>query len=348
MSSSFISTAAIFSPTRDAVLKLQLELAKSQKEVSTGKHADIGLSIGSENTNLSKLFQAQAWQEALSNSNAVAATRLDASQSALSGMASAAQTFVDQVIAGQSAPVAISGIIATAKNGLSALTSQSNTQVAGVYVFAGDNSDRAPMADFAAPGSSASAAIDTAFTAAFGIPPTDPGVSAITPDQMQQFLDGPFAASFSDAGWSADWSSASSSNAQMRVADNTTIDVGANTNETAFRNLAQAYVMITSIGADKLAAATMKVVLDKAAGLASTAIDGLSAIQSRLGSAQASITSANEDLSAQGNIIAKQVAQLQEVDPYAASTSVSTLMTQLQASYQITAQLQKMSLLNYL
>lgn len=348
MSGFFISTDAIYSPTRNAVLRIQGDLARAQQEVSTGKHADTGIALGSGVAGLGKLLQKQAWQEALTSSNSLAATRLDMSQAALSGSVSTAQGLLSQILAAKGGIASMTAITTAATNALNAFTSQSNTEIGGVHVFGGDNSARVPLANYSSPGSAASAATASAFSSAFGMTQSSPGVSTITPAQMQAFLDGPFAAEFSAANWKANWSFASSNNPQMKISDHEMVEAGANANEKPFRDLAQAYVMISDLGGDQLDPNTRQVIFEKAGSLVSSAISGMATIQARLGNSQSRIRSANDSLSAEGTIIANRIAKIQQVDPYEASTAVNTLVTQLQASYAVTARLQQMSLMNYL
>ena len=53
-------------------------------------------------------------------------------------------------------------------------------------------------------------------------------------------------------------------------------------------------------------------------------------------------------MSAQINIMNTQINNLETVDPYEASTRVTTLLTQLQTSYSLTARVQQLTILNYL
>lgn len=348
MSNSFISTDAIFSPARNSVMKIEIELARAQKEVSTGFYADIGLEIGGRTAGLDKMLRTQAWQDALTTSNGVSAARLDMSQTSLSSAVSTAQDFLNQVLAAKGSIASMTAISTTATHAIGAFTTQLNTEIGGVHVFGGDNSAAVPLASYTSSGSSASAAIASAFTGAFGMSQSSPGVSAITPAQMQAFLNGPFAAEFSAANWSANWSSASSTNPTMKISDYEKVEVGANANEQAFRDLAQAYVMVSDLGLDKLDPNTQQVVLDKASTMVSSAISNLATMQSRLGNSQSRISSSNDSLAAEGMLIANKIADIQQVDPYEASTTVNTLMTQLQASFAVTARLQQMNLVDYL
>ncbi len=59
-------------------------------------------------------------------------------------------------------------------------------------------------------------------------------------------------------------------------------------------------------------------------------------------------TSANNQMSVQMNILTTQISNLESVDPYQASTQVTGLQTQIETAYSLTAQLQKLSLVNYI
>ncbi|HET7412807.1 MAG TPA: flagellin, partial [Pararhizobium sp.] len=76
-----------------------------------------------------------------------------------------------------------------------------------------------------------------------------------------------------------------------------------------------------------------------------TAIDG---DRSQLGVAQARVKKANTALKNQTDIINTQIAGLTSVDKTEAITRVNTLMTQIEASYNLTARIQQLSLVNYL
>jgi flagellar hook-associated protein 3 FlgL len=53
-------------------------------------------------------------------------------------------------------------------------------------------------------------------------------------------------------------------------------------------------------------------------------------------------------MSAQIDIINSQIDNLEQVDPFEAATRVTTLMTQLETAYSLTARVQRLTILNYL
>lgn len=348
MSTSFISTSAIGAPARTAVMSLQLELAQVQRELATGRHADVGLTLGTATTQAVQLRQQQAWNEAVRGTNAIAAARLDGSQAALEDIKSAAQKVLDVAIgAGQSSTK--SEAAAAAKAALSALAGQLNTDEGGQNLFGGENTSQRVLTDyFAVGGSAAKQAMTASFASAFGMTPDDATAASITPAEMSSYLDGAFKAQFADPSWRENWSVASSTNTNATVSAGERVETGVSANEAPFRQLVEAYVLMSDIGAGALNEQTQQVVLDRVATLVGTAIGGIGTMQSRLGASQERISSADERLAGTTARITARLATLEEVDAYATSTAATSLMTQLQASYALTARMQQLSILNYL
>jgi flagellar hook-associated protein 3 FlgL len=67
-----------------------------------------------------------------------------------------------------------------------------------------------------------------------------------------------------------------------------------------------------------------------------------------MGVSEGRVTKANEALQAQKDVVATYIGELEGVDPYEASVQMNTLLTQMEASYALTARIQQMTLLNYL
>jgi flagellar hook-associated protein 3 FlgL len=349
MSNFFISSSALAGSARTAVSKLQLDLARAQKEIATGKLADAGLSLGTHTSEGVVLRQAQAWHEAIVHANANVAARLDTSQSALDGMEQTAQGFLNALLGARGSTAGRAEIAGQAKAALNSLVDQLNTQVGGVHVFAGDNGGETPLAGYYAPANAASRqGITAAFSSTFGMAQTDPAVSSISALSMTQFIDGAFANEFSDAAWTANWSMASTKNATARIAVDEKIEISANANEPVFRALSRAYVMVADLGGQNLNPDTLNAVLDKATKEVGTAMGGLASVRARLGTSQERVAAATSRLEIGNTIIANRLSKTEAVDPYTAATTANQIMTQLQASYSVTARIQQLSLLNYL
>jgi flagellar hook-associated protein 3 FlgL len=211
------------------------------------------------------------------------------------------------------------------------------------------NSATAPLADyFATPPSAPKLAVDSAFVTAFGITQSDPAVVAIPPASFSAFLDGAFAGLFTPAGWSATWSAATDVTAQSRVNGPRFAQTAVSANAEPFRQLAQAFAMIADLGVETLSRTNFEAAADRAMALASSAAQGLGALQGTLGHAQQLINSTNETLGQFKSRAELMIAERERVDQAEAITRVNELVAGLEASYRLTARLSDLSLANYL
>jgi flagellar hook-associated protein 3 FlgL len=165
---------------------------------------------------------------------------------------------------------------------------------------------------------------------------------------MQNFLDTTFNDLFEDPAWSTNWSAASDQNVTSRISTTQTIETSSNANYIGYRKLAKAYTMLADLGVEGLNKNAFDAIVDKAMTIVGEAVQDLAVEQSRLGTAQQRITTANDRMGAETDILTKQINAMEAVDPYDASTRVTTLLTQMETAYSLTARIQKLTLLNYL
>ena len=191
------------------------------------------------------------------------------------------------------------------------------------------------------------AAVASAFRSTFGFGLDAAAVSTITPDAMRSFLDGPYAALFEGDNWK-DWSNASSQNIQSRISTKERVEASTNANDPGIQKMAMAYTMIFDLGLDRLGERTREALVNKAIATFSEATTGVTTMQSKLGAVQEKVEEADERMSLQKDIFDAKIIHLEAVDPAEAKVRVDRLMTQIQTSYSLTAQLKSMSLINYL
>lgn len=349
MKTTSISTSAISEATRLSILKLQAKLADAQKEMSTGRFADVGAALGSNTGQTVSLRQEYSRLKTISDTNNLVSSRLDSTQATLKSLAANAQSVFDQLTAVRNSGTGGDVLTSQALSMLSSLTNTLNTTSDGAYLFSGINTDVKPIADYTiSPPSANKQAVDAAFFAAFGMTQSDPGVANISASAMQDFLDNDFPTLFSPAGWSGAWSSASDQNVRSRISTSDLVDTSVNANDPAIRKLTSALTMVADLGGTQLGRAAYETVLDTAIRTVKESIDGLTGMQASVGATQQRVTSANERMSIQMDIMSKHITQLEAVDPYEAATRVSSLTTQIETAYAMTARLQKLSLLDYL
>lgn len=346
--SAYISTASISSSLRQSVLQLQSGLAQNQTELSTGNYADIGLSLGSETGRSVSLQAENALLQTIADTNSTVSTRLSTTQNQLADLQSSAQTLLNALVPTSGSTTGAAAIQSTAENNLKSLIVGLNSSLNGDQLFAGINTSAAPITDYYAPSAVNKQAVDAAFSTAFGTSQSGASVSSISGAAMQSFLDTQFPALFQGANWTSDWSSASDQTLTSEIAPNQVENTSVSANQTAFQQLAQAYVMVADLGTQNLGEGAYQAVISSAQTLLTSAIGGLTNLQANVGLVQSGVSSADNQMSLQMNLLSAQVSNLESVNPYEASTRVSELQTQIETSYSLTSQLQALSLVKFL
>lgn len=343
-----ISSQFIMSSLQQSVSKLQSQIAERSKELSTGQQSDLGLALGNRIGRLVSLRTESSELRSITDSNTIVSGRLETTQSKLQSIQSTAQGLLQGLIASNGAPTNVSTVQSNADNNLASLISELNSTYNGAFLFAGTNSGTIPMTDYSAPSSLSKQAIDTAFSTAFGFTQSSPGVSGISGPAMQSFLDTQFAALFQDPSWSTNWSSASNQKLSDQISPTRTANTSVTANDMAFRQLAEAYTMLSDLGTQNLGADAYAVVTNRASNLLSSAIANLTDLQANVGAVQSDIADANAQMSVQVNFLTSQQGDLVVVDPYEVTSSLNELQVQLETSYSLAAQLRDLSLVNYL
>lgn len=353
MRTTFISTASLWNSPRSSLDKLQSDLVKTNKALVSGRHADVGLELGYKTGQTLSLRQQRAELDTLIDSNASVMLRIKSTSSVLSQIREAADKFKNSLIATPMSEVSIPILMSQAKADLKGLTANLNKDAGGQYIFGGINTKDKPGKDYfvGSPSSDAKAAVDAAFSAApplgFGMAQDDPAVPTITPTQMKDFLEGPFADLFKGANWQ-NWSTASDQNIQSLISPTEKVETSANANDAAIQQLAKAYTMMFDLGISGLRDDTREVLISKVLESVSAAVAGLNSVESEIGIVQEKIEKANDRMGLQKTIFDEKIGQLEAVDPAEAKIRVDQLTTQIQTSYSLTAQLRQLSLINYL
>lgn len=344
VSSSYLATAML-----PAVRQTQAQLANLEVEASSGQYANLGLQLGDQSGYELALRTQDDLLQATTSANGVTETNLSTAQSALSSMASSAQSAAASLTALTTGDNNGASLQSIGQSNLQQFISLANTTSGDAYVFGGQNNGVAPVDDyFSTPTSSAKSSINSAFTSYFGFTPTSPQVSNISASQMQGFLSGPFAAQFESPKWGANWSTASSANTTSEISPGNTIETSTNANTSGFQQLAQGYAMLSEFGDAGLSAGAEQVLTTTALGAINQGAASITNAQAGLGQAQSRITQANSEMSDQMTLLQTQIGNMDNVDPAEVATQLSTLTSQLQTSYQLTAQIYSLSLAQYL
>lgn len=331
------------------MMRMQSELITANKEAQTLSVADRGLALGARTTQSVSLSRDMERINGIIDQNGLIASRLTATQNALAQVGDQAQALFSTLTVGLSDDATQSVMLADARSTLSTLTSIMNTTVNGDHIFAGINTDVQPLNDYMAPGSSAKAAFDAGFQAFFGFAQSDPAAANITAAQMTSFMDTVVTPQFMGAGWTANWSQASDQTITSRIALNETLNTSVNANGDGIRKLAMAATAIFEMfSSSTMSVAAKTVVGEKSHTLVSEAIGDITAVRSQTGIVEQRVSKASERLQTQADLFELTLGKLEGVDPYEASTRVTSLLQQIETSYALTARLQNLSLTKYL
>lgn len=340
---------------RLAIQRAQSEVTDRQQEVVTNRYADVGLALGSKSTRSISLNREVARIDALLDTNALVGQRLSSSQVVLGQMSESAQQMLDTLITlsdGENASL-VKVAQQTINGALGNFSALANTSNSGEFLFAGVNTDVRPMNDYFAPApplgvSKAKYAFDNLFQSRFGFSQNDPQTETISAADLTNFLDTDVKAMFEGPDWNLNWSSASDTNLTNRINGSEVIQSSTNANNAGFRQFAMAAVVGSELIGGNWNSQARAALSDAVISMAGSAITSVDEQRAELGVAEMRVTKANVSLRTQKDIVAVYIGELEGVDPYEAATRMNTLLTQMEASYSLTARIQQMSLLNFL
>ena len=342
-----ISTAASGLLSRTSSSRLQTLLLQAQEELSSGRQSDVGLHLGVRSALDSSLRTRIAAASALAESGKLVAARFSSVDATLSSLAQTAQSAL-QAALGDTANNA--GVLEqTATAGLSQVMSLANSSFDGTYLLSGSSGGGKPLNEIAFDSSDGpGAAVRNAFVEKFGIAPGDSAASSISAADMKSFLDSEYQALFSPTQWSSVWSNASDHSDESRIAEGLSVYNPATANASGVQDLVKSLVMLAGLGIGSLNAGARAEVVSHAVATLGQASSGLAALSGQLGLSRTKIQDASDLLQAQQAQAQAQLNDLESVDPAEVSVRITELSTQLQASYQVTAKLAKLSLVNFL
>ncbi len=325
----------------------QKDLVVAQAESVSGKHYDMGVSLGAKTAQSLDLNREVDRLKALGISNSLVTTRLGSSQAALKDMAASGQEILNTVLAfgGNEDAQSLSTSKTSIQNYLNSIVEKANFSNNGEYLFAGINTDVKPIKDTALSSSSTFLQNElTNFMTANGIATK----ADITQSQMATFLSQAEATFTSDAYWKANVSNASDTNTQSRITQGEVVQTSVNTNDQAMRKLVFGSIVALEFMDTSLPPAARSAVQTVSQDKLYQGVNGITAMQGKLGLSEERVKNANTSLESQQAIITKYLGDLEGVDTVEVASRVKNLLSLVDASYTLTARIQQLSLVNFL
>jgi flagellar hook-associated protein 3 FlgL len=334
---------------------MQSQLNTLTGEVSSGMKANPAASMGNDAASLYSL-QAQADQQTeLQTTATTAGNRLDAIQNALTSMATAVQTIATATVNSASAtPDGEAAIATQASSTMSQVLNLLNTQYNGSSLFAGDATNTLPMQSADATGGPTDT-INTVLNAAVAA-----NGGPLTSANVDSLLNGPNGLSsvFSNTNsnpalnYNSSFYTAPDDGKPTKVVIgvNQTLRYSVKGNQPAFSDLMQGLSMLSMLSAPstQLDSTAKASILQQATSMIGQAQNELTSQQGQLGSVQSQLQQVSDAQQSASDATNLQISNLETADPYATATQLSNLQNQLEASYQVTAQISQLTLSHYL
>lgn len=346
MKVSFVSSQAISQAMRYQTARLQTDLTKATKEMSTLRVADTGLALGARAGISTSLHREVDRLKGIIDSNKLAATRLEATQLGLQDLTEAASTLLSDYSTALSGAADAGIAKQQAEKTLALMSSILNTNLNGENIFAGINTDVKPFNDFLDATSPGRIAFDTAFSTQFGFDPDDPAAANITAADMTAFL-AAMETEILDTGW-GNWSSATDDQITSRITLTETAQTSVSANILPLRKLALAAATVAATFGGSLSQEARGAIIEHGVRQLGEAVSGLANQQGYTGVTEQRLAQATERMETQINLFSNSIQDLEGIDEFEAAARVTSLKTQLEVSYSLTASMQKLSLLNYL
>ena len=243
-----------------------------------------------------------------------------------------------------------------ARTALDVTISQLNVSFGGEALFGGTQSGAPPLTQFAdANPDTGLAPQDVINSIITGPPATLADVAQIMSDLEAVFSstsvnpDEDFEGTFFSGTPELDALGSPNPRISARIEPGLDLEYGVQANDQPFREVIKGLAMLSAFDVTEIADADVYVAwMDEATRVLGDASLEVLNISTEIGFRQQIVETAQRRLEAVSNVNVTQLAALEEVDPYEAATRMTALETQLRATYEVTAQLNSLSLLNYL
>ncbi len=334
---------------------MQSQLNTLTSEVSSGMLANPAASMGADAASLYRLQADANEQNTLQTTTTAAGDRLSAIQDALTSMSTAVQSIATATINSASAtPEGQTAIAQQATSTMSQVLNLLNTQYDGSSVFGGDATTGLPMVSADASGGpqdTVNAVLNAAVTAKGG---------PLSSSDIDNLINGPNglasvfnntntnpAQNYNDAFYTG---ATDGQPTTVLIGLNQTLQYNTSANQPAFTDLLKGLSMLSMLSApsSQLDSTAKSALLQQAGTVINQAQAELTTQQGQLGVVQSQLQQVATTQQAAYNATTQQIATMEQADPATDATQLSTLQTQLQASYEVTAQISQLSLVHYL
>lgn len=343
-----ISTLASHLQLAGSIRTLQRQMSDAQKEMSTGRKADLVAALRDRAAEDVDLRNTLNDVTEFKGTTGLVASRMDTMQTALGGVRDIASEMRNTALTSRDAVSRryLQGVASTAIDRVSSFL---NAQVGGRTLFAGIQTDTLPMQDAnsvnAGTGVSPQQAVNQVI-ANVG-PITDAASALAVANGVTSIFDDTNADP--NLRYSTTFYNGASTGAITARLDNGyEIDYGVRADDPAMRELLQGLYMLSSVPYGSVPDDAFEAWQDEAVQHLNAGLQGVIDVSAELGYRQSVVNdmlTRHEATMAQLN---NQIANLEATDPFQTALRLSQLQTQLEATFSITARMNELTLTKFL
>jgi flagellar hook-associated protein 3 FlgL len=336
----------------DATGLIKLNVARLTAETTSGYVAQDYAGLGNAAGAALGLSDQIAGNTAVTNNADAAMNIQQVAQTALGQIETIASKFAAQATTLESVSGAAPSIATSAQSALAQVAQLLDTQVGGIYVFAGQDSSTPPIPD---PANITQSAFYTAIQSAVGQLSAN-GAAATSAATLAVAAPGgtsPFAASLDAAGVQSEVDLGNGARVALAPLANansnaTSPGVGATSTGSYTRDLMLGLATLGSLGTANMADPSFLPFVQSTVATLQGAVSAMNVDIGALGDRQDQVSSAKTEAAAVSTALQTQLSGLQDADLAQVAAQLSVAQTQLQASYQVIAGLSQLSLSKYL
>jgi len=351
-----ISTYQINYYMRSSVSENTLALQRAGQELSTGRRADmfgdLGPRAGVAITMRAREENTQSYLDA----NNVLENKLEAMLSAIETVRDPVEEVLQAAIVNkESASTGAFAIQAQARAALETLTGTLNISFNGEFLFSGTTSNAAALNRWDTADADTGLSPETIMAAIVGSGPATTGDAASMLAEIDQVFDGThatagynFEESFYNGTPELDGLGAPNDRIAGRIDHDQQLVYGVQANDQAFRDVIKGLAILASVDIQDIADEdTYRDWMDGAVEALASGTQGMLSTSSNLGFNQQVVDKAKERLEDISMVQRKQIGTYENIDPYEVATEMSSLETQLQASYSVSSRLSGLTILDW-
>lgn len=343
---------------RSHVASATADLQRAGQEVSTGRKADIYADLGPRAAAALSLRAREENTQSYLAANGVLDSKLQAMLTSVDAVRDRVDNVLQDALVNASRPVTgASALQAEARAALESIIASLNISYNGDHLFSGTASDRPPLTRWEEENPETGYSPEEILQNIVGAGPTDVSDAQAMIDAIDAIFDSAdpsdparnYEATFYDGTTALDGSGQPAHRVTARIDVGQQLDYGVQANDPAFRDILKGLAM--------LAATDVSQIQDQAAysewmgavtGALSAGVQGALDVSADIGFHQQIVETTKIQLTDLSLVQRTQIGNYENVDPYEAATRMTSLETQLQASYTVSARLSQLTLLNFI